>query len=154
MRKGINSLCGVVHDRMGHDVRLGDVFIFINRSRTTMKLLHAEDGGIVLYVKRLEEGTFRLPAYDSRSRSYPMEWRNLVMMVEGISDNPNERLKRLKASRKGWLLLKVFSCIRLRIYRKISIFTSYKEIETDDSAGYNGTDNQESAGADSRSPGD
>lgn len=34
MRKGINSLCGVVHDRMGHDVRLGDVFIFINRSRT------------------------------------------------------------------------------------------------------------------------
>ena len=25
MRKGINSLCGVVHDRMGYDVRLGDV---------------------------------------------------------------------------------------------------------------------------------
>lgn len=46
-----------------------------------MKLLHAEDGGMVLYVKRLEEGTFRLPAYDSRSRSYPMEWRDLVMMV-------------------------------------------------------------------------
>jgi len=86
---------------MGHDVRLGDVFIFINRSRTTMKLLHAEDGGMVLYVKRLEEGTFRLPAYDSRSRSYPMEWHDLVMMVEGISDNPNERLKRLKASRKN-----------------------------------------------------
>lgn len=64
-----------------------------------MKLLHAEDGGMVLYVKRLEEGTFRLLAYDSRSRSYPMEWRDLVMMVEGISDNPNERLKRLKASR-------------------------------------------------------
>ena len=100
MRKGINSLCGVVHDRMGHDVRLSDVFIFINRSRSTMKLLHAEDGGMVLYVKRLEEGTFRLPAYDnSQSRSYPMEWRDLVMMVEGISDNPNERLKRLKASR-------------------------------------------------------
>lgn len=83
MRKGINSLCGVVYDWMGYDVRLGDVFIFINRSRTTMKLLHAEDGGMVLYVKRLEEGTFRLPAYDnSQSRSYPMEWRALIMMVE------------------------------------------------------------------------
>ena len=46
-----------------------------------MKLLHAEDGGMVLYVKRLEEGTFRLPAYDSRSRSYPMEWRDLVTML-------------------------------------------------------------------------
>lgn len=43
-----------------------------------MKLLHAEDGDMVLYIKRLEEGTFRLPAYDSESRSYPMEWRDLV----------------------------------------------------------------------------
>ena len=79
---------------------LGDVFIFVNRSRTTMKLLHTEDGGMVLYIKRLEEGTFRLPSYDSESRSYPMEWRDLVLMVEGITDNPSDRLKRLKAGRK------------------------------------------------------
>ena len=65
-----------------------------------MKLRQAEDGGRVLDVKRREEGTFRRPAEDGRRRSYPMEWRELVMMVEGISDNPNERLKRLKASRK------------------------------------------------------
>ena len=83
MRKGMNSLCGVVHDKMGYDVRLGDVFIFINRQRTTMKLLHAEDGGLVLYIKRLEEGTFRLPSYDKESKSYPMQWRDLVLMVEG-----------------------------------------------------------------------
>ncbi len=100
MRKGINSLCGVVHEKMGYDVRLGDVFIFCNGRRDTLKLLHAEDGGLVLYVKRLEEGTFRLPAYDEKSRSYPMEWRDLVMMVEGMQDNPHKRLKRLKALRK------------------------------------------------------
>lgn len=99
--KGITSLCGVVHDRRGYDGRLGDVFIFVDRSRTTMKLFHAQDGGMVLYVKRLEEGTFRLPSYDSASRSYPMEWRDLVMMVEGINDNLSDRLKSLKASRKG-----------------------------------------------------
>ena len=96
----ISKLCRLVHDKMGYDVRLGDVFIFVNRSRTTMKLLHAEDGGMVLYIKRLEEGTFRLPSYDSESRSYPMEWRDLVLMVEGITDNPSDRLKRLKAGRK------------------------------------------------------
>lgn len=101
MRKGMNSLCGVIHDKMGYDVRLGDVFIFINRHRTTMKLLHAEDGGLVLYIKRLEEGTFRLPEYDQKSKSYPMEWRDLVMMVEGINDRPAKRLKRLKALRKS-----------------------------------------------------
>lgn len=103
MRKGINSLCGVVHERMGYDVRLGDVFIFVNGNRNTMKLLHAEDGGLVLYIKRLEEGTFRLPVYDVKSCSYPMEWRDLVMMVEGMQDNPNQRLKRLKAVRKEYI---------------------------------------------------
>lgn len=101
MRKGMNSLCGVIHDKMGYDVRLGDVFIFINRQRTTMKLLHAEDGGLVLYIKRLEEGTFRLPNYDPQSKSYPMEWRDLVLMVEGLNGQPSTRLKRLKALRKN-----------------------------------------------------
>lgn len=56
MRKGISSLCGVVHERMRSDVKNGDVFIFIGRSRRLMKLLHAEDGGMVMYVKRLEAG--------------------------------------------------------------------------------------------------
>jgi hypothetical protein len=100
MRKGMNSLCGVVQNQMGYDVRMGDVFIFISRNRTTIKLLHAEDGGLVLYMKRLEEGTFRIPAYDPESRSYPMDWRDLVMMVEGIREDPDSRLKRLKALRK------------------------------------------------------
>ena len=48
MRKGISSLCGVVHERMRSDVRNGDVFIFIGSSRKLMKLLHAEDGGMVI----------------------------------------------------------------------------------------------------------
>jgi len=100
MRKGMNSLCGVVQNQMGYDVRMGDVFIFISRNRTTIKLLHAEDGGLVLYIKRLEESTFRIPAYDAASRSYPMDWRDLVMMVEGIREDPDSRLKRLKALRK------------------------------------------------------
>lgn len=101
MRKGMNSLCGVVHEKMKQDVRMGDVFIFINRTRTTMKLLHAEDGGLVLYMKRLEEGTFHLPAYDPESKSYPMEWRDLVLMVEGLDSKSSRRLRRLKALRKS-----------------------------------------------------
>ena len=79
MRKGISSLCGVVH-----------------------KLLHAEDGGMVMYVKRLEAGRFKLPEYDPKSNSYPMEWRDLVMMVEGIQENPEQRLRRLRAERKEY----------------------------------------------------
>ena len=52
MRKGISSLCGVVHEKMNSEVRNGDVFIFIGSSRRLMKLLHAEDGGMVMQGKR------------------------------------------------------------------------------------------------------
>lgn len=99
MRKGINSLIGVVKEHMGGDVRNGDVFIFIGSSRRLMKLLHAEDGGMVMYVKRLEAGRFRIPEYDEGTQSYPMEWRDLVMMVEGITEDPSARLRRLRAER-------------------------------------------------------
>ena len=48
-------------DPNGRDVRNGDVFIFIGGSRRLMKLLHAEDGGMVMYVKRLQAGQCRAP---------------------------------------------------------------------------------------------
>ena len=90
MRKGISSLCGVVHERMKSDVRNGDVFIFIGQSRKLMKLLHAEDGGLVMYVKRLEAGRFK--------------WRDLVVMVEGIQESPDQRLRRLRAQRREYVV--------------------------------------------------
>jgi transposase len=96
MRKSFYTLSGLVVNVMKQEVCSGDVFIFINRRRTTIKLLHAEYGGLVLYIKKLEEGTFALPLYDETTHSYPMEWRDLVLMVEGIRDNPGTRLKRLK----------------------------------------------------------
>lgn len=102
MRKGINSLIGVAKEQMGCDVRNGDVFIFIGASRRLMKLLHAEDGGMVMYVKRLEAGRFKLPEYDEGTRTYGMEWRDLVVMVEGIREDPEQRLRRLRAERNTY----------------------------------------------------
>ena len=99
MRKGINSLIGVVKEHMGADVRNGDVFIFIGSNRKLMKLLHAEDGGMVMYVKRFEAGRFKIPEYAEAAISYPMEWRDLVVMVEGITEDPAARLRRLRAER-------------------------------------------------------
>jgi len=59
----------------------GEVFVFLNRSRTHIKLLHWESGGFVLYYKRLESGTFSLPA---NRDIFELEWRDLVLMIEGI----------------------------------------------------------------------
>ena len=99
MRKVINSLVGVIKEKLGSEVRNGDVFIFMGNSRRLMKLIHAEDGGMVMYVKRLEAGRFRLPEYDAEKKSYSMEWRDLVVMVEGLKEDPAQRLKRLRAER-------------------------------------------------------
>jgi len=85
MRKGFDSLCGVVRSDMGRDPLSGEVFIFMNRPRTTIKLLHWERGGFVLYHKRLESGRFSLPLFDAKTRSYPLRWTDLVLMIEGIS---------------------------------------------------------------------
>jgi transposase len=85
MRKGFDTLCGVVRSQMGRDPLSGEVFIFINRQRCRIKLLHWESGGLVLYHKRLESGCFERPLYDGKQNSFKMKWPELVMMIEGIS---------------------------------------------------------------------
>ena len=104
MRKSFNGLSGIVTNAMCERLRSGDVFIFIGQSRKLMKLHHAEDGGMVMYVKRLEAGRFKLPEYDGRTNSYPMEWRDLVVMVEGIQESPDQRLRRLRAQRREYVV--------------------------------------------------
>jgi transposase len=85
MRKGFDTLCGVVRSQMGRDPLSGEVFIFINYQRNTIKLLHWERGGLVIYHKRLESGRFERPIYDEKQNSFRMRWAELVMMVDGMS---------------------------------------------------------------------
>lgn len=85
MRKGFDTLSGVVRSQMGRDPLSGEVFIFLNRQRTTLKLLHWERGGLVIYHKRLESGQFGRPLYDEKQNAFQMRWPELVMMVEGLS---------------------------------------------------------------------
>ena len=59
-----HTLSGLVTNNMGLNVRNGDVFIFVNKARNRIKLLHMEPGGLVIYSKMLEEGRFRLPSRD------------------------------------------------------------------------------------------
>lgn len=96
MRKSFYSLSGIVTNVMGKDVRSGSVFVFINKKRTTIKLLRAEQGGLVLYIKRLEEGIYPTPKYDKQSKSYTLTYAELVMIIEGIKVDKITNLKRLK----------------------------------------------------------
>lgn len=96
MRKGFDTLSGEVRNYMKRDPLSGEVFIFINRSRNTIKLLHWEKGGLVLYHKRFEVGTVELPKYDKNTSSYKLNWSDLVLMIEGIKTTSIIRRKRFK----------------------------------------------------------
>jgi transposase len=60
MRKSFYTLSGIVTSIMKRDVQSGEVFIFVNKRLTTMKILHLEHGGLVIYHKKLDSGVFKL----------------------------------------------------------------------------------------------
>jgi hypothetical protein len=79
---------------MKRDPLSGEVFGFINKPRTRIKLLHWERGGLVIYHKRPESGNLSLPAFDIATGSYHMSRCDLVMMIEGVSQTGITRKKR------------------------------------------------------------
>ncbi|MEA5130229.1 MAG: IS66 family insertion sequence element accessory protein TnpB [Proteiniphilum sp.] len=100
MRGGFDRLCGIVKTRMGRDPLSGEVFVFINRSRTRIKLLHMERGGLVLYHKRLEYGRISIPKLDPVTGSYHLSWCKLMLMVEGVDLNRTTPKKRYEIPSK------------------------------------------------------
>ena len=92
MRKSFYSLSGIVTNEMKRDVQDGEAFIFVNRSLTSMKILHAEYGGLVIYNLKLEKGRISLPDMhqddDDPPRYRLTQWQELVLMAQGI--NPLE----------------------------------------------------------------
>lgn len=84
MRKGFDSLSGMVTTLMQTNVLGGDIFIFLNRRRNQIKLLHFEGDGFALYHKRLEQGTYELPVIGSEKTSVTLSHQQLLLMLEGI----------------------------------------------------------------------
>jgi transposase len=91
MRKGFDSLCGIVSNQMRQDALSGDVFVFVNRRRTHVKLLIWEGDGLALYYKRLEKGAYELPLQSKDgSINLPacrqgISAQQLMLMLHGIS---------------------------------------------------------------------
>ena len=85
MRKSFDGLSGIVRNELDGNPCSGDVFIFINRPRNKIKLLHWQAIGFTLYYKRLEEGTFELPVYDPKVGSITLSYAQIVLLVDGLS---------------------------------------------------------------------
>jgi transposase len=104
MRKGFYTLSGTVKNLMGMDVCDGSAFIFLNGHLDTMKILHMETGGLVIYHMKLEEGRFRLPEnifVETNKNTCKSSWSELVLMVQGLSLSGDRREKRWKPKEKS-----------------------------------------------------
>jgi transposase len=84
MRKGFDTLAVLVRDGLGYDPLSGHLFLFVGRRRDRLKLLYWDRDGYALWYKRLEKGTFRMPAARPETASIELKASELAMLLEGI----------------------------------------------------------------------
>ncbi len=85
MRRGFDSLSGMVSQTLQQDPLSGHLFLFRNRRRDRLKILFWDGDGYALYYKRLARGTFELPTAESpESSSIEIRASELAMLLDGI----------------------------------------------------------------------
>jgi transposase len=93
MRGSFDALAGRVR-RLGLDPQDGCLYLFLNRRRGLMKVLFFDRTGWVILAKRLEAGTFQLPAVPDGQQRVAIDGATLAMILEGIDLTRAPRRKR------------------------------------------------------------
>lgn len=95
LRWGFDRLAGLVEERIGRSARSGALFVFFGRRRAALKVLFYDGGGLCLYYKRLDEGTFRIPAAPRAGMtSTVVDERELDALLDGIDVEAPRRRRR------------------------------------------------------------
>ena len=94
MRNGFDGLAGIVRNHLKKDPISGDVFIFLNKTRTHIKILYWDGDGFALFYKRLERGRYSHTPHRGPSKQIKRE--ELLMLLEGLSFDAMSRKKRYK----------------------------------------------------------
>jgi transposase len=106
MRASYDSLFARVKSQINEDPFSGHLFLFVNRSRTSVKCLYYDGTGFVIIAKRLERGLFSRvnPLYDKPVVLTPAEFS---LFFEGAAlekrfiDSPAEIRKKSLLKRAG-----------------------------------------------------
>jgi transposase len=101
MRKGFNGLSGIVRSEFQSDPTDGSLFIFINRRRDRMKLLHFDGGGYWLYYRLLEAGTFEELKPKDDSCRLQIDATQLSMLLWGVSLVRSDRRRKRFPNAQG-----------------------------------------------------
>lgn len=97
MRKSFDGLAAMVKHELGEEPTSGELFVFVNRRRTLMKVLYFDTDGYCLWSKRLEQGCYQV-RWDGACKD-ALELGALRLIVEGIDRSSVRRLKRYRHPR-------------------------------------------------------
>ena len=82
MQAGFAYLAALASDRLALDPLSGHLFVFLNKRRDRIKILYWDRDGMAVWAKRLERGTFRLPA--ATAGRVEMTTAELAALLAGI----------------------------------------------------------------------
>lgn len=85
LRKGFDGLAAVVQGDWKRDLYAGHLFAFFNKAGNRCKILFWDRGGLVIYLKRLEQGKFRPVRAAAAGESHvELDATALAMLLDGI----------------------------------------------------------------------
>jgi transposase len=96
MRKGFDGLSGLVSDKLKQDPLSGALFLFVNRRRDRMKVLYWDGDGLAIWYRRLEQGTFQIPASNDQLNAIEIRSDEFTMLLRGIDLSSVKRRKRFQ----------------------------------------------------------
>ncbi len=96
MRKSFDSLAALVRDELKSDPFSGSLFIFRSRRHDRIKLLYWDQDGFMIWMKRLERGTYQFPLaqMDSDASSLAISATELNLILSGIDLDSAKRRPR------------------------------------------------------------
>jgi len=99
MRKAVDGLAVLVAETLKQDPQSGHIFIFHNRSRNKIKCLVWDKNGFVLYYKRLEKRSFKVPRKMTNGcillDKHELNWLLAGLDFLAIKQHPEFQLQKL-----------------------------------------------------------
>ena len=92
LRKGYNGLYGLVKNSLARDPLSGDLYLFVNRTRTSCKVLLFDGTGLCIFMKRLERGRFAALWRAGANEPLRLTSSELTLFIEGCQLVGRERL--------------------------------------------------------------
>lgn len=82
LRKSVDGLAAIVQESFQLDPFSSHLFVFCNRKKDKLKILHWDHNGFWLYYRRLEEGVFDWPNNDASPMT--ITGRQFKWLLEGL----------------------------------------------------------------------